>query len=102
MIACVSAVVRVMWQSTCGVVIAVGHASRTARAAASPGWRSRLVPVDGSAVEARGRARLQPAEPKAGARQRLRQAEARRLAMPPGGGCFLAEMDQAVAGTCPW
>ena len=95
MIACVSAVVRVMWQATCGVVIAaVMRRERLGRLVA--GLAFEAVPVDGPAVEARGRARLQPAQPKAGARQRLRKPEARRLAMAAGRGGLLAEMDQPV------
>ena len=93
MMSCVAAVVRVMWQSTCGVVIAAVIVENGS-GGSSPGCRSRLAqsivrPSRRGGVPVFSRPSRRP-----GARQRLRQADARRLAMPAGRRRRLAEMDQ--------
>ena len=95
MTACVAGVVAVMWQTTCGVVDALGHERErrrrvVARLHLEPG------PIDRAAVEPRRRAGLEPPERKAVAGERLRQAERRLFADAARRDLFVADMDQAV------
>ena len=63
MIACVSGVVRVMWQTVCGVVIAVGQ-KRERRGRIVAVLHFQRGPIDGLAVQARRRAGLEAAHGK--------------------------------------
>ena len=78
MMAWVAAVVWVMWQAICGVVMrSVRNENGLRRIVA--GLHLESVPVDGAAVEARRRAGLEPAHAKPEPVQPGRQTEGRRL-----------------------
>ena len=91
----VAAVVRVMPHWICGVVDALGQDRERLRRLVA-GLHLDRGPVDGAAIEPRRRAGLQPAERKADALERARQAERRRLADAAGRRLLLADMDQAA------
>ena len=63
------ALVRVMWQRTCGVAIA-SVSAENGSGGSSPGWTSSARPVDRRPVEPRRRAGLEPAEREAGRLER--------------------------------
>ena len=90
----VAGVVLVMWQSTCGLVIAVVSAENGS-GGSSPGWRSRRRPVDRAAVETGRGPGLQAAPREAGALEGRGEAGRWLLADPPGGDLPLADMDEA-------
>ena len=95
MMACPTALVRVMWQSTCGSARLVGQFRKEigfaiARLAFQSG------PIDRAPVEPRRCPGFEPAKRKTEPLETRRQAYARRLAGPPGGDAIVADMDQAA------
>ncbi len=93
--ACVARVVCVMWQATCGVVIALGEEREGLRRVVAV-LDLETAPVDGAAVEAGRGPGLEPAHAQPEPVETGGEAEGRGLADAPRRDLALADMDQAV------
>ena len=93
--ACVARVVCVMWQTTCGVVIALGE-EREGLGRVVAALHLEAVPVDGAAIEAGRGPGLEPAHAQPEPVETGREAKGRGLADAPGRDLALADMDQPV------
>ena len=91
----VSSVVRVMWQGSCGAVIAVGQRGEEFGLGIAV-LDLEPLPVDRRAVEARRRPGLEPREGEPGRVETARKRHRGLIAEAPGRRALVAEMDHSA------